>query len=311
MGKSTLAFNLTYELAQWHSCLLLDTCSQRNFSQTIFGDDVLRMKDTIYDALVREMAGGGTVNYKDLARLISPFCSAFRMAKPCYMVPGSPELFAIPSLMYSQLAQFAQLTGQHKKETSARIVLAIKRIIDGVLRYTRSEKVIIDTSPFFGGATHLSWAAVEALVVPVRVDQHSIEALNLTLDMLQRQEMDFLRANEQAGLTHVPKVHAIAMTHCGWSRQKEFTPDSATKLFIEKAIKLSQQYASLFSEPKVEQCFYILDDFHSSGRISGKQRIPLSDLESGQKFVVEGQRLEVNPSVERYQKEIRHLAAAL
>ncbi len=34
-------------------------------------------------------------------------------------------------------------------------------------------------------------------------------------------------------------------------------------------------------------------------------------LRSGKKYMVEGQRLEVNPSVDRYQKEIQNLAAAL
>ena len=57
--------------------------------------------------------------------------------------------------------------------------------------------------------------------------------------------------------------------------------------------------------------FYLLDDFHSSGRISGNQRIPLAKLVSGKKYIVEGQRLEVNPSVDRYKREMANLSAAL
>ena len=53
------------------------------------------------------------------------------------------------------------------------------------------------------------------------------------------------------------------------------------------------EYKNLFSESEITDCFYLLDDFHSSGRISGKQRIPLSKLREGQKFIVDGQRLEV------------------
>jgi chromosome partitioning protein len=67
----------------------------------------------------------------------------------------------------------------------------------------------------------------------------------------------------------------------------------------------------VFSESDVSKCFYLLDDFHSSGRISGNQRIPLAKLESGRKYVVEGQRLEVNPSVDRYKREMANLSAAL
>jgi chromosome partitioning protein len=49
----------------------------------------------------------------------------------------------------------------------------------------------------------------------------------------------------------------------------------------------------------------------TSGRISGNQRIPLARLNSGKKYIVEGQRLEVNPSVDRYKRELANLSAAL
>jgi hypothetical protein len=123
--------------------------------------------------------------------------------------------------------------------------------------------------------------------------------------------MDFHRFNQQAGINHQPKVHAIAMTHCGWNRQHKNTPDSSTRFFVQKAIEIAKEYKELFSEADVTNCFYLLDDFHSSGRISGKQRIPLSKLVSGKKFMVDGQRLEVNPSVDRYKREMQNLTAAL
>ena len=86
---------------------------------------------------------------------------------------------------------------------------------------------------------------------------------------------------------------------------------SSTRFFVQKALELSEKYSHLFSEKNIADCFYLLDDFHSSGRISGKQRIPLSCLEAGKKYMVEGQRLEVNPSVQRYKREIQNLAASL
>jgi chromosome partitioning protein len=64
-------------------------------------------------------------------------------------------------------------------------------------KYLGATKTLADTSPFFGGATHLGWVAADALVIPVRVDQHSMEALKLTLSMLKNPEMDFLRLNAQ------------------------------------------------------------------------------------------------------------------
>lgn len=311
IGKSTLSFNLAYELSLEYQCLLLDTCSQRNFSQNIFGDDLIKITETLYDAIIGEITSTGNISYKDLSKSVAPFCHEFRLNKSTTMIAGSTQLFLFPSLLYSQLAQYAQLDEQHRREPSKRVLLTIKRIIENVVKYTRSSKVLIDTSPFFGGATHLSWIAADALIIPVRVDQHSVEAFRLTMDMLRDTAMDFHKFNKQAGLTSVPQVHAVAMTHCGWNRQKQNTPDSSTRFFVERALEIAQEYREFFSDLDPTNCFYLLSDFHSSGRISGKQRIPLSCLAAGQKYMVEGQRLEVNPSVGRYQKEVRNLAAAM
>jgi cellulose biosynthesis protein BcsQ len=228
------------------------------------------------------------------------------------MIPGSTELFLFPSLLYSQLAQFAQIAGRtHTRDASARVLTSLSRIIEQAAQTAKPEKILIDTSPFFGGATHLAWVAADALILPVRVDQHSIEALRLTLGMLKNPVMDFQKFNAQAGLDLHPKVHAIVMTHCGWNRQRPNAPDSSTRFFVEQALNVAKEFPEVFSEMDVSRCFYLLDDFHSSGRISGNQRIPLAKLNSGRKYVVDGQRLEVNPSVDRYKREIANLTAAL
>ncbi len=78
-----------------------------------------------------------------------------------------------------------------------------------------------------------------------------------------------------------------------------------------QALNVAEGYAHVFSESDISKCFYLLDDFHSSDRISGNQRIPLAKLVSGKKYIVEGQRLEVNPSVDRYKREMANLSAAL
>lgn len=311
IGKSTLAFNLAYELSRNYRTLVMDTCSQRNFTQNLLGDDIFGMSPTIYDALVNGVTGGEAFQNDELAVSVMPHCSSFKGGKPTYLVPGSTELFLFPSLMYGQLAQFAQLGGEQKKRASQMILKALDKIVDQVSLFAHPEKTLIDTSPFFGGATHLAWEAAEALIVPVRVDQHSVEALRLTLDMLTKGTMDFHRFNKQAGFEHQPLVHAIVMTHCGWNRQKANTPDSSTKFFVEAALEIAEKYKQVFSEGEPADCFYLLDDFHSSGRISGQQRIPLAELKAGRKFLIDGQRLEVNPSVDRYQREIKNLTADL
>jgi len=311
IGKSTLAFNLAYELSRQHRTLLLDTCSQRNFTQNLLGEDVFGVSPTVYDALVNGVTAGEPIPNDELAISVVPHCQSFKGGKPIYLVPGSTELFLFPSLMYGQLAQFSQLGDAQKKRASETILRSLNKVVGQVSEFARPEKTLIDTSPFFGGATHLAWEAAEALIVPVRVDQHSIEALRLTLEMLTKKSMDFHRFNEQAGLNHQPLVHAIVMTHCGWNRQKANTPDSSTEFFVEKALGVAEEYSDVLSENDPSDCFYLLDDFHSSGRISGQQRIPLSELKAGRKFMIDGQRLEVNPSVDRYKREMKNLMADL
>lgn len=311
IGKSTLAFNLAYELSRNYRTLLMDTCSQRNFSQNLLGGDIFNIAPNVYDALVNGVTAGERIPSDELAISVPPHCTSFRGGKPTYLVPGSTELFLFPSLMYGQLAQFAQLSDMQKKRASQTILKSLDKIVEQVSEFAKPEKTLIDTSPFFGGATHLAWEAADALIIPVRVDQHSIEALRLTLDMLTKSNMDFHRFNNQAGFSHQPVVHAIVMTHCGWNRQKANTPDSSTKFFVEAALQIAESYKEVFSEEQPERCFYLLDDFHSSGRISGQQRIPLAELKAGRKFMVEGQRLEVNPAVDRYQKEMKNLTADL
>jgi cellulose biosynthesis protein BcsQ len=311
IGKSTLAFNLAYELSRDHRTLLLDTCSQRNFTQNLLGDDIFGITPTVYDALVNGVTAGEAIASDELAISVAPHCRSFKGGKPTYLVPGSTELFLFPSLMYGQLAQFAQLGETQKQRASQTILKALDKIVNQVSGFAKPDKTLIDTSPFFGGATHLAWEAAEALIIPVRVDQHSIEALRLTLDMLTKETMDFHRFNRQAGFEHRPVVHAIVMTHCGWNRQKANTPDSSTKFFVEAALGIAENYRGLFAESDPADCFYLLDDFHSSGRISGQQRIPLAELKAGRKFLIDGQRLEVNPSVDRYQREMKNLTSDL
>ena len=77
-------------------------------------------------------------------------------------------------------------------------------MIKSCLEITHTEKVLIDTSLFFAGGTHLSWAASDALIVPVRVDEQSIYSLELTLDMLKNPSSDFNIWRERAGITDCP-----------------------------------------------------------------------------------------------------------
>lgn len=313
IGKSTVAFNLAWEISRQSSILLLDVCPQRNFTQTLLGDDIFTIGTTIYDLLIQQIFSGvEETSVEDTIVSVTPHCLPFKNGKPCFLIPGSSDLFLFPSVLYSQIAAVSQLPGAGRaRDATAGILKLMDKIVAKGVKATKAEKVLIDTSPFFGGATHLSWVAGEALIIPVRVDQHSIDALKQTLGMLKSKNMDFRRLNEQAGIDHAPKVHAIAVTHCGWNRQNQNTPDHSTQSYVKIVIDIIQEYKELFSHDDVVDSIHLLDDFHSAGRISGSRRIPLSQLRNGQQAIIGGQKLEVNQSIARYQAEMKALAHAI
>jgi len=312
IGKSTLAFNLAWEVSRTKKTLLFDLCPQCNFTQSLLGADADDTPDNnIYGALLpRVMAGTPTVNPDDLVVSVPPSCLPFKNGAGVHMVPGSKELFLFPSLLYTQLSSAAQL-GSRSVETTRNILQSVDKLSESLKAHLKATKVLMDTSPFFGGATHLGWVAADALIIPVRVDQHSMEALKLTLSMLKDEKMDFRRLNSQAKIDKVPKVHAIVMTHCGWNRQAEFTPDRSTQAYLSKVIEIAHEHADLFSCNDPVDAIHLLDDFHSAGRISGSKRIPLAKLAVGESHTIEGQRLEVNESLTRYQNELKSLASCI
>ena len=99
-------------------------------------------------------------------------------------------------------------------------------------------------------------------------------------------------------------LQTIAMIHCGWNRQAQFTPDRSTQAFLSQVLDITKRHTQLFSCDDPIDAIHLLDDFHSAGRISGNKRIPLADLTVGQSFTIDGQRLEVNDSLTRYQYEL-------
>jgi cellulose biosynthesis protein BcsQ len=289
----------------------MDACPQRNFSESLLGEDITNCSGTIYDALLpRVMAGTPPIVPDDLLVSVPPSCTSFKNGASVHLVPGSKELFLFPSLLYTQLSTAAQL-GSRSEETTRNILQAVQQLVETLRSHLNAAKVIIDTSPFFGGATHLAWVAADALIIPVRVDQHSMEALKLTLSMLKNPTMDFLRLNRQAGITGVAKVHAIVMTHCGWNRQSAFTPDRSTQAYLSQVLDIANDNHGLFSCDDPLDAIYLLDDFHSAGRISGSKRIPLAKLNIGESHTVAGQKLEVNQSLTRYQNEVKSLAETI
>jgi len=307
VGKSSIAFNLAYEMSRIWPLLTADVCPQRNFTEMLLGDE--RPKVDIYDALKPVILGAAFGDSpKDLSYNISQHCDHFKGGKGAFTIPGNQELFAFPSLLYQQLNT---AYSQQNKTAVSRLLHGLKTIIDDEVKSRQVQKVLVDTSPFYAGGTHLAWCAVDALIVPVRVDEHSLESLELLFKQLAVPTRDFQVWNERAGGLGVPKIAAIVMTMVGSKSQKAATPDSASKMYIERAVTLAEQHATLFAHNDPSDAFVITDDFHSAGRISGAQRIPISELRVGKFHTVEGRRLQVNSSAERYKKQLKYLASMI
>jgi len=307
VGKSSIAFNLAYEVSRQASVLLSDLCPQCNFTEMLLGE--FRPKVNIYDAMKPMILGAAFGDApQDLAYRVGQYCNDFKGGKGAYAIAGNPELFAFPSVLYQQL----------NTAYSQRNVVAIERLLHGLQAVlevesaaNKCDKILLDTSPFYAGGTHLAWCAVDALVVPVRVDEHSLESLELLFQMLSDPGRDFQIWNERAGGLSTPKIAAVVMTMVGSKSQMEATPDSASRMYIERAISIAERYASLFNHADPSDAFVITDDFHSAGRISGAERIPITELVVKKFHTVEGRRLQVNQSVLRYQKQLRYLASMI
>ncbi len=307
VGKSSIAFNLAYEMSRLSSILLADLCPQCNFTEMLLGE--YRPKVNIYDALKPMILGSAFGDMPDdLSYRVSQYCQDFKGGKGAWIISGNPELFAFPSLLYQQLNT---AYSQGNNTAVGKLLHGLLNIVTREAASNNCDKVLMDTSPFYAGGTHLAWCAVEALIVPVRVDEHSLESLELLFRQLTDTQRDFCMWNNRAGGLGIPKIAAVVMTMVGSKSQVEATPDSASRMYIERAIGIAEKHSSLFAHKDPSDAFVITDDFHSAGRISGAERIPITELQVGKFHRVEGRRLQVNRSADRYKKQLKYLASMI
>lgn len=306
VGKTSITFNLAYELSRSRAVLLADVCPQSNLTEVIMKAE--KPKITIYNALQPRVLGPAFgEEAKDISFRVSQFSPSFAGGKGCYFIPGDSELYEFPSYLYQQLGVANTRSNSSIVKT---LLWSLRDILTHEAKELKCQTILIDTSPFYSGGTHLAWCAADALIIPVRVDEHSVESLGLLLDLLTDKTRDFAQWNERAGGLATPRVAAIVMTMAGAKSQKEATPDAASRMFIERALRIAQKHPHLFySDPT--DAFVITDDFMSAGRISGAKSIPISELKVGGFHTVSERRLQVNQSAERYQRELAYLTSIL
>lgn len=306
VGKSTLSFNLAHELAAHRRLLIADMCAQCNMTETLMPDRVPGYN--IINALEPVLLGPAFGEApSDVTYRVSQFCDSFRTQKPAHLIPGSSAMFAFPSQLYQQL----QTAHSGNRPSAVKALLeSLKGVLDEQAKVNGSQGILMDTSPFYAGGTHLAWCAADAVIIPVRVDEHSLDSLELTLDMLSNPVKDFQMWNERAGGRSTPRVAAVVMTMVGSKSRLRSTPDRASAMYVERALEIACRYPQLFDDDPTS-ALVVTDDFVSSGRISGAKSIPISQLNVGQFHSVEGKRLQVNGSVIRYQRELAYLASVI
>lgn len=316
IGKTTLAFNLAYEVSKDYKLLCLDCCPQQNFTELLTVRQELTGKHNIHDLFLEKLLGetwGKVSDKADICVRVYNYNEEFDKSE-VYLIPGSEKLFLFPSTLYTQLNQIFSYNIEENRKTGAlqHNLLLLKDFISDKMAELSIDKCIIDTSPFFSGASHLAWSAAEALIIPVRVDQQSISALELTLKMLNDETSDFNTWRKRAGIKTKPKVQAVVMTHCGWNRTAAHGLDKASISFIEKAIEICTKYSECFSSENLTNHVCIFNEFHSAGKISGKMCMPLSKLVPG-KFhkIGVGERVQVNQSINRYRLQLEYLSRLL
>ena len=306
IGKSTLSFNIAYLMSRAKPTLVADLCAQCNLTEAIMRGGHTPI--TIADALRPRLMGPAFGEIPDdISYRIGSHNHNFKGGKGAYFIPGSAELFSFPSSLYQQLQQ---AVAQNNQQAVKNILLSLKVILDAEAADKGCELQLMDCSPFYAGATHLAWCASDALIIPVRVDEHSIESLALTLDMLGNPTSDFNMWNGRAGGMERPKVATIVMTMVGARSTEKGVKDRASLMYIERAYEIASAQAHLFDRDPADS-IVITDDFVSAGRISGAEGIPIPNLKIGKFHTVGGRRLQVNSAQSTYQRELEYLVSVL
>lgn len=305
IGKSTLTFNLAYDAGR---VLAVDTCPQGN-STSFFTQGRPATGTTIYDALLPYLLPRMSFP-SNIAQDVESKNSYFQ-GSGAFFVPSSPNLYEFPSIMESALSQARGIPGEADRAVT-QILNSFRDLLDRETKKINTEKVLIDTSPFFSGATHLSWHAIDSLIVPVRTDQQSVDSLSLLINLLKDRSRSFLRG--QVGLNlHSPKIQMVVVTHCGWSTRAgaRNEPNNQTKIYLEKVKEVVQSNIEFFTTDDPDNHIVPLDDFLGSGRIASAKQIPIKCLQSHQSFTIGDQRVTVNSSIEKCQKQLSFISQNL
>ncbi|WP_233961752.1 ParA family protein [Pectobacterium versatile] len=302
IGKTSLTFNLSYLT---DNLLSVDTCPQGNLSYFYDNNYYQNVSTTVNDMLLPYFFSGlGKANR--VAQRIEA-TNPFFKGKNSFFVPSSSELYTLPSQMANAIAGANQLTGPQKITVIDTLLYSLKTEILREQKETKTDKFIIDTSPFFSGCTHLAWHAVDALIIPVRTDKQSINSLSLLLKTLTNPSSEFRRVRPSD--EHSPKIQMIVLTGCGWSTraQARNEPNQQTKVFLEEVYDIVSRNISHFTTNNPDNHIVLSDDYLGSGRMSSALSKPIYLMQPGDSARINRIKTDVNPSVDKIKNQLKHI----
>lgn len=307
IGKTTLTFNLSY-LAD--NLLAVDTCPQGNLSFFYDNAYYTGQQTNVNDMLLPYLVPG-----LGKATRVASYIGAtnqYFSDKNNFYIPSSEELYLLPSQLITAINQAAGLQSPQREQALKSILYSLKTEINRELSENNLDKCLIDTSPFFAGATQLAWYASDALIIPVRNDQQSIKSLELLINTLSNPQSEFRRYLPENDL-NVPKIQMVVLTHCGWSTVAgaRNEPNQQTKVYLKKVYDILSKHRTLLTTDNPDNHLFMLDDFLGSGRISSIESKPIELLHEGETKVIDRVRVSVNKSVDKCKNQLKFISNQL
>lgn len=307
IGKTTLAFNVSYLV---DDLLVVDTCPQGNLSYFYDNSYYAGQQTNVRNMLLPYLVPGLGKSTRVAAYIGAT--NEYFSKRNNYYIPSSEELYLLPSQLITAINQATGLQQPQRNEALKSILYSLKNEIERELNENNLDKCIIDTSPFFAGATQLAWYAADALVIPVRTDQQSIKSLELLINTLSSSQSEFRKYLPECD-TNVPKIQMVVLTHCGWSTVAgaRNEPNKQTLLYLKKVYDILSKHRSLLSTNCPENHLFMLDDFLGSGRISSYESKPMELLCEGETKTIDRVRVSVNKSVGKCKNQLKFIARQL
>lgn len=306
IGKTSLAFNLSYLT---DDLLVVDTCPQGNLSYFYNNTYFQSNTTSVYDMLLPYFLPGLGKASRAAQRISAT--NEFFSNKNSYFLPSSDQLYILPSQIANAITQAKSVAGAQQITMLDNMLYALKQEIERERQETETSRCLIDTSPFFSGSTHLAWHATDALIIPVRTDQQSVNSLNLLINVLSNPSSEFRRTMPSDG--HSPKIQMVVLTHCGWSTRTgaRNEPNQQTKVFIEKVRDIVNRNISHFTTTNPDNHIVLLDDFLGSGRVSSALSKPIQLMTAGDTLMINRVRAEVNSSVSKIKAQLKFISDSI